>query len=119
MAKQNLAATTANKDAQAKLLDLADHQLDQPREKRPQEPMRRSTERLTISLLEEEKRAIEDRAHRFRMSGHRELKASRLARIAFQMLLEATDEEILKTADDVENLEIRRGNRYDEDRKIG
>lgn len=119
MAKQTLKATTEKKDAKVALLDLSDRQLDSPREKRTTGDVRRSTERLTISLLEEEKRALEERAFRFRMGGHRELKASRLARIAFQMLLEATDEEILKTADDVENLEIRRGNRYGEDRKIG
>lgn len=112
MAKQTLAATTEKKDAKVALLDLSDRQLDPPREDKAAGQLRRSTERLTISLLDKEKRALEERAFRFRMSGHRELKASRLARIAFQMLLEATDEEILNIAEGVENLEVRRGNRH-------
>jgi hypothetical protein len=41
-----------------------------------------------------------------------QLKTSRLARVAFQMLLNASDEEILEAAAATENLETRRGNRY-------
>lgn len=112
MAKQTLAATTAKKDSKIALLDLSDKQPEQPGQQRAPGILRRSTERLTISLLEEEKRALEERAFRFRMGGHTELKTSRLARVALQMLLDASDEDIFKTAAKVENLEIRRGNRY-------
>lgn len=113
MAKQTLAATTAKKDPKLALLDLSDRNIEQSRQPKDSEPIRRSTERLTISLLDEEKRALEERAFHFRQQGHAELKTSRLARVAFQMLLEAADEEILQAAEKVENLEVRRGNRYE------
>lgn len=112
MAKQNLSATTAKKDPKIALLDLSDKHPQEPVHPRSAGAIRRSTERLTISLLGEEKRALEERAFRFRQNGHPELKASRLARIAFHMLLAAPDEAILKAAEAVENLEVRRGNRY-------
>jgi len=67
------------------------------------------TDRVNVSLLEEERKAMDDRAHHFKITGRRDLKFSRLARIAFKMLLEAPDEEILKLADSVDNLEVRRG----------
>lgn len=117
MARQSLAATTTKKDSKIALLALSDRQLETP--PKPQAPpdhstgmLRRSTERLTISLLDEEKRALEERAFRFRQGGHTELKTSRLARVAFHLLLGASDEEVLKVAEKVENLEVRRGNRY-------
>ena len=112
MAKQKLAATTANKDPKIALLDLSDRQLEQPLPQKDPGTIRRSTDRLTISLLDGEKRALEERAFRFRQTGHAELKTSRLARVAFQMLLEAADEAILQAAKKVENLEVRRGTRY-------
>jgi hypothetical protein len=113
MAKQTLAATTSQKDPKLALLDLSDKQAEQqPRQEKSLDTLRRSTGRLTISLLDEEKRALEELAFRFRQNGHPELKTSRLARIAFCLLLDTADEEILKAAEKVENLEERRGNRY-------
>ena len=112
MAQRNLSAVTAKKDPKLALLDLSDKQLESPKQQRESGVMGRSTERLTISLLKEEKRALEEKAFHFRQNEHPELKTSRLARVAFQMLLEAPDEEILRFADQVENLEARRGNRY-------
>lgn len=112
MAKQSLSATTAKKDSKLALLALSDSQLPSPRKTASASPLSRSTERLTISLLDGEKRALEERAFHLRQGGHAELKTSRLARIAFQMLIEAPDDEILKVAEKVENLEVRRGNRY-------
>ena len=109
MARRKLATATKAKNTQDALLNL--EQNSQP--KQQASPMRRSTEQLTISLLEEEKRALEARAFSFRDGGHRELKTtSRLARVAFQMLLNASDEEILEAAKATENLEKRRGKRY-------
>lgn len=112
MAKQTLAATTAKKDPKIALLDLSDKQAEQPHQEKSLYTLRRSTGRLTISLLDDEKRALEERAFHFRQNGHPELKTSRLARIAFCLLLDTADEEILKAAEKVENLEGRRGNRY-------
>lgn len=112
MAKQSLSATTAKKDSKLALLALSDSQLAPAKQSGSSSPLSRSTERLTISLLDGEKRALEERAFHLRQGGHAELKTSRLARIAFQMLIEAPDDEILKAAEKVENLEVRRGNRY-------
>jgi hypothetical protein len=69
---------------------------------------RRSTDRMSISLLREERVALEERAARLRFAGHRGIKPSRLARIAFRLLLETSDEQILQWAEQVENLETRR-----------
>lgn len=71
-------------------------------------PIRRSTERISISLLAEERAALEERAARLRSAGHRDIKTSRLARVAFNMLQEVSDEAILSAAAMVENLEMRR-----------
>ncbi|MBI1961272.1 MAG: helix-turn-helix transcriptional regulator, partial [Parcubacteria group bacterium] len=67
---------------------------------------------LSVSLLPEERYALEIRSHELanKMRRH-DLKPSRVARIAFRMLLEASDEEILRIAEDVPNLEKLRGRR--------
>jgi cell division septation protein DedD len=74
-------------------------------------PMPRSTERISISLLAEERDALEKLSMELRSEGHRALKTSRLARIAFKLLLQADKKTILKIADSVENLEVLRGKR--------
>ena len=112
MAKQNLAAVTAQKDPKLALLDLSDKSPEQREEQVRPVALGRTTDRLTISLLEQEKRGLEERAFGLRQNGHPELKTSRLARVAFRMLLEASDEDILSAAGAVENLEVRRGRRY-------
>jgi len=112
MARRNLASATADKDPKLALLDLTDRHLEQPRQQRNAGAVGRSTERLTISLLKEEKQALEEKAFHFRQNDHSELKTSRLARVAFRLLLETSDEEILQAAEKVENLEVRRGNRH-------
>ena len=70
--------------------------------------IRRSTERISVSLLAAERAALEERAARLRGAGHRDIKTSRLARIAFKLLQQLSDEEILSAAQEVENLEVRR-----------
>ena len=114
MAKQPLSVTTAKKDPKLALLDLSDRQSEErpPARRLEASPPGRSTERLTISLLEEEKRALEARAFHFRQHGYPELKTSRLARVAFQLLCNVPDEEVIKIATQVQNLDSRRGNRY-------
>ena len=68
--------------------------------------------KLSVSLLPEERHALEVRSHELISTGGRyDLKTSRMARIAFQMLLEASDEEILRIAESVPNLEALRGRR--------
>lgn len=93
-------------------LDLAEETLDAPRPKPAQKrtakstgPIPRTTDRISISLLSEERTALEDKAVEFRRKGRRDLKTSRLARIAFRLLLEAKDEEVFRIADEVPNLE--------------
>jgi len=101
--------------------DLAAEVIDGPNdeqaspEAQPKPQMPRSTDRISISMLEEERHAMEDRAFKLRQQGHRDMKMSRLARIAFQMLLDASDEEILKTAGKVPNLEKLRAVRRSDD----
>lgn len=91
-------------------LDLAEETLDAPKEpakegKMPTAPESRTTDRVSISLLLEERLALEDKAADLRRQGRRDLKTSRLARIAFRLLLETPDKEILRLADEVPNLE--------------
>ena len=93
-------------------LDLAEETLDAPRPKPAQKrtvkttaSIPRTTDRISISLLAEERNALEDKAVEFRRKGRRDLKASRLTRIAIKMLLEAKDEEVFRVAEDVPNLE--------------
>ena len=109
MAKRKLAQASK---AQTKktALDLAEEQA-QPPAAGETRSIPRSTDRISISLLPEERRALEKRAHQFMDNGRRDLKTSRLARIAFHMLAAASDEEILAVADRVDNLEVRRAGR--------
>ena len=95
-------------------LDLAEETLDAPKPaprkqaaKAPKAaaPASRTTDRVSISLLLEERLALEDKAADLRRQGRRDLKTSRLARIAFRLLLEAPDKEIFRLADQVPNLE--------------
>lgn len=79
------------------------------REPKPPTPMPRSTERISISLLPEERNALEKLSNDLRSEGHRALKTSRLARIAFKMLLDADKDTVLDVAEKVPNLEILRG----------
>ena len=71
----------------------------------------RSTARLSISLTDEERQALEDRSADLRRLGHRDLKVSRLARVAFAMLLQADNDTVLSAAATVEDLEQRRAKR--------
>ena len=108
MAKRSL--TQAAKAPSKKTpLDLAEEHAHTPTAAPTRSPTPgRSTDRMSISLLTEERTALEDRADHFRRAGRRDLKASRLARIAFEMLFDASDEEVLQIADRVPNLEMRR-----------
>lgn len=65
----------------------------------------RFTDRMSISLLKDERNALEDRARDLQRAGRRDLKPSRLARIAFKLLMNTPDEEVLRLADEVPNLE--------------
>jgi hypothetical protein len=99
-------------------LDLAEETLDEPktpaREKTKPTAAKsapksasasRTTDRVSISLLLEERLALEDKSADLRRQGRRDLKTSRLARIAFRLLLEAPDKEIFRLAEEVPNLE--------------
>ena len=68
-------------------------------------PASRTTDRVSISLLLEERLALEDKAADLRRQGRRDLKTSRLARIAFRLLLEAPDKGIFRLAEEVPILE--------------
>lgn len=67
----------------------------------------RSTEKLSVSLTADERAEIQQRSAQL-MVHRRDLKLSRLCRVAFRMMLDSTDEEILQAAAEVENLELRR-----------
>ena len=108
MAKRNL-SQAAKKPRKKTPLDLAEEHAHTPTVVAMRSPTPgRSTDRMSISLLPEERTALEDRADHFRRTGRRDLKASRLARIAFEMLFDASDEDVLQIADRVPNLETRR-----------
>ena len=84
--------------------DLAD-QITRPKQ------IDRSTSRLSVSLLEEERTALEGLGGELRRKGHWDLKTSRLARVAFKMLLDADEQDVLRVASEVPNLEKLRGKR--------
>ena len=77
------------------------------------QPTTRSTATMSISLTVEERKAVEARAFQLKQAGARKDlgKLSGLTRVALAMMLAATDEEILRAADRVENLELRKGRR--------
>ena len=113
MAKRKLAEMTKPpKRSKKSPLDLADEVIDRPPQARQ---IGRSTDRMSISLLAEERTALEDLSTELRRKGHRDLKPSRLARVAFRMLLEASENQVLKTAGQVPDLEQRRVVRRSED----
>jgi len=112
MAKRKLAAVASAKSSKSPV-DLAEELTSTP--ERAQQtaeapspghaPQARFTDRMSISLLKEERDALEDRARDFQRNGRRDIKTSRLARVAFRLLLNTPDDEILRLADDVQNLE--------------
>ena len=105
MAKRTLTQATKPKaKAKKSALDLAERET-RTSATSPAGPIPRSTARLSISLLEDERDALEERSADLRRDGRRDLKPSRLARVAFKMLLDASDEEILHVANNVPNLE--------------
>ena len=107
MSKRKLAEATQPSPKKTPL-DVAEEQAaqtPQPPASAPARLMSRTTDRISISLLPEERTALEARAHEFMRNGRRDIKPSRLARIAFKMLLAASDEEILQVVDEVPNLE--------------
>lgn len=106
MTKRNLVQATQQQTVTSALELAAKHIEGSNDEQSPKAT--RSTDRISISLLQEERIALEDRVYHFKKSGRRDLKISRLARIALKMMLDASDEDILKTAEEVDNLEIRR-----------
>ena len=105
MAKRSLTHATENQTKKS-ALDLAEEHLEiQSPKAEAQRTIPRSTDRISISLLAEERTALEDCAAAFRSKGRRDFKTSRLARIAFKMLLNASDDEVLQIAEEVPNLE--------------
>ena len=121
MAKRKLASSTQQiqqreKREVASRLDAADRALGEPTPGST-EPVReatkipRSTDRLSISLLSEERDAVEGLSAALRAQGHRDLKTSRLVRVAIKMLLDSSQAEVLRQAEEVPNLEKLRGRR--------
>ena len=107
MAKRKLSTAVTKKTKSA--IDLAVMSTDN-RAQHTTEPGR-STVKMSISMTPEEQAELDKRVGAFRAAGRRDLKQSRLARVALRMMLNATDDEVLRVADTVENLESRRGNR--------
>ena len=110
---RKLGVAAAQSRRQKTALDLAE-EVTQEQEKPPEEeeipepkaPIKRNhTERISVSLLPEERAALEQLSADLRSKGHRDIRMSRLARIAFKMLIDATEEEVLKAAEDVPYLE--------------
>ena len=78
----------------------------------PDLPKGRETERLSVSLLPDERRALEQRLGQLWAQGYVKLgrlSVSRLVRAAIAYLLEADDEDIIQWANRVPDLEKRRG----------
>jgi hypothetical protein len=72
-----------------------------------------ATVKISVSLTNVERHNLEARSAELRAKGHRKLKLSRLARVAFRMLSDADDADILRVAETVEDLEARRIHRQD------
>lgn len=70
-----------------------------------------TTVKISISLTNVERHNLEARSADLRAKGHRKLKLSRLARVAFRMLSDADDADVLRVAETVEDLEARRVHR--------
>jgi hypothetical protein len=112
MAKRTLAAAT-NAQPNRSAVDLAEEITSTPAGPTPTAVVRskdraseaRFTDRMSISLLKDERNTLEDRARDLQRAGRRDLKPSRLARIAFKLLMNTPDEEVLHLADEVPNLE--------------
>lgn len=112
MAKKKLGAA-AKAPARITPVDLAEQ--DAGKQVQPhQGGVQRTTERISVSLTEQERDTLEDRSDGLRSRrglGRRDLKVSKLARVAFRMLEDASDAEIVAIADRIEDLEARRGTR--------
>ena len=105
MAKRNVTKAAKIHGKKAALDSAEEHLESLQATSEGQVTIPRSTDRISISLLPEERAALDDRVADFRRNGRRDLKTSRLARIAFKMLLNASDDEVLQIAEDVPNLE--------------
>lgn len=92
------------------LLNSVDELLEGTREKENPIQSSQDVERMSISLLAEEKEALENKTLDVRRID-KGVRTSRLARIAFKMLQDASVEDILKFATEVPNLESRKGRR--------
>ena len=75
----------------------------------PDLPKDRETVRLSVSLLPDERRALEQRLGQLGARGYSRLSMSRLVRTAIAYLLEADDEDIIKRVNRVRDLEKDRG----------
>ena len=114
MARRKLTDVTRREPQQKTALGQADELIGQMEAQEPSgpaepeaKPIRRNTARLSISLLPEERKALEMRMGQLWQQGHTDIKVSRLVRIGLSMLLQASDEEILRLAEEVPNLEKR------------
>ena len=114
MARRKFADVTKRGTPQSTALGQADRLIEQMEAQEPSgpgepeaKPIRRNTARLSISLLPEERKALEMRMGQLWQQGHTDIKVSRLVRIALKMLQQASDEEILRWAEEVPNLEKR------------
>lgn len=112
MAKRTLAAATSAQPSRS-AVDLAEEVTSASERPTPAVVVRskeraseaRFTDRMSISLLKDERNALEDRARELQRAGRRDLKPSRLARVAFKLLQNTPDEEVLRVAEEVPNLE--------------
>ena len=99
------------KDLQKNALDQAEEMMDkmEPSASSKQAlPPGQDITRMSLSLLREERTALEKRLAQLWLLGHADIKMSRLLRIGAKMLMNASEEEILNVAAEVPNMYDRR-----------
>ena len=108
LAKRKLATVVNEKSGRDAYLELAETQIEGT-SRTSSNVTSKPTDKMSFSCLKEERERLEDRATYFRRElGRRDLKPSRLVRIGLKLLEEATDDEVIAMAQQVEYLEIRR-----------
>lgn len=111
MARRSLADVTRRETERKAALDEADRLMErmnaQQEAPQPTRTIPRNTARLSVSLLPEERRAVERLMGQLWQRGYTDIKISRLTRIALRMLLQASDDDIVRLAEEVPNLEKR------------
>ena len=109
MAKRTLAEVTKREQGKRSAVDHGDELIGKMESQGGAKPAGRNTARVSISLLPEERRSLEKRVGHLWEMGHAHIRVSRLVRIALKMLEGASDDEVVRLAEEVPNLERRPG----------